>query len=338
MIIRRYIHNLFKLAGLTITLLYRLRFQKSFIKNTIAIDIVNSKKTNDNSLDEKDFKKITGYYGLAVPAILGESFSILRGYKMSKKERSSLTYLGGITGLFDDFFDKHSTPDMHIEELIENRPGLVVIKSNEKLFTGFYRKALNDSANPDLVKENLYKVFEAQVLSKKQTLPEIDKNEIKSITLQKGGISLIFYRSTIAPDISVEEMELLFKLGGLMQLENDIFDIYKDYMDGIKTLVTIETKIENLRNYYKSLMDDVLWAVYNTMFPAKNKEKFIDIILMIICRGFVCLDMLESKEKLSNGIFTIKDYQRKDLICDMEKPINILKTIDYFAKYNIKPA
>jgi hypothetical protein len=122
-----------------------------------------------------------------------------------------------------------------------------------------------------------------------------------------------------------------------MQLENDIFDIYKDHLDGIKTLATTETKIDNLRNFYRSLLEDVLLAADKTTFPEKNKKKFIDIILMIICRGFVCLDMLEKNEKRSNNVFTINNYGRKDLICDMEKPLNILKTVDYFARYNIKP-
>lgn len=332
---KRYIYNLFNLIGLYLTLIYRLKYQRRFIKKTLAIDIAESKKTNDNSLDEKDFKKMTNYYGLAVPAILGESFGILRGEKMSLIERSSLTYLGGITGLFDDLFDKNNTPEKHILDLIENRSDLKINNSNEGLFIKFYTKALEDSANANLVKHYLFKVFEEQVYSKKQVLQNIDENEIKKITLQKGGISLVFYRSTMNPDISEEEKALHYKLGGLMQLENDIFDIYKDYCDGIKTLVTTETKIENLQYFYKSLVEEVLLEVHKTEYPTKNKEKFISIILMILCRGFVCLDMLENNERCSNNVFSIENYERKDLICDMQKPLNILKTINYFAKYNI---
>jgi hypothetical protein len=40
-----------------------------------------AKQSNDGSLDESDFKKITHYYGLAVPAILGEAFCALHGRK-----------------------------------------------------------------------------------------------------------------------------------------------------------------------------------------------------------------------------------------------------------------
>lgn len=332
---KKYIYNLINLIALTVILFYRLKIQKGFIKKTLSNDILEAKKTNDNSLDERDFIKITKYYGLAVPAILGESFSILRGSKMSLQERSSLTYLGGITGLFDDFFDKTETSEKHILDLIENQADLVVKSSNEKLFINYYRKALADSANADIVKQYLYKVFDAQVLSKKQILPSINENEIKDITLQKGGISLVFYRSTMDSDISLEEKELFYNLGGLLQLENDIFDIYKDNVDGVKTLATTETKIENLRYLYDSLVENVLLNVHKTKFPTKNKKKFISVILMIVCRGFVCLDMLEEVQRRSNNVFSIEKYERKDLICDMEKPSNILKTINYFVKYNI---
>ena len=56
---------------------------------------------------------------------------------------------------------------------------------------------------------------------------------------------------------------------------------------------------------------------------------------MIICRGNVCLDMLQKKEELTNNAFAIDKYKRKDLICDMEKPVNILKTINYYSKSKV---
>lgn len=331
-----YLFKLINLIQSTIILLYRVKQQRSFIKKTLAIDIIECKKTHDTSLDVKDFKKITNYYGLAVPAVLGEAFGILKGKALSLKERRSLTYLGGLTGLFDDFFDKNNTSKKHILDLLENRADLVLNNSSEKLFITFYRKALENSANSNLVKDYFLKVYEAQVLSEKQVHDEIDETEIKRITQQKGGISMIFYRSTMDSDMGEEEKELLYNLGGLFQLENDIFDIYKDDRDGIKTLATRVTKIENLRQFYKSLVDQVLFNVLNTKYTTKNKKRFIDIILLIVCRGFVCLDRLELNEKRSNNVFTIKNYVRKDLICDMENPINILKTFNYCARYRIK--
>jgi len=63
------------------------------------------KNDNDGSLTSQDLKKITSYYGLGVPGILGELFCVLRGKPMTKDERFCLTFLGGISGMLDDLFD-----------------------------------------------------------------------------------------------------------------------------------------------------------------------------------------------------------------------------------------
>jgi len=65
-------------------------------------------------LQQGMLKKIHTYYGLSVPAFLGEYFCLLRGKMMSDSERYPLTYLGALTGFFDDFFDEKNTPNDHI--------------------------------------------------------------------------------------------------------------------------------------------------------------------------------------------------------------------------------
>ena len=80
--------------------------QNKFIQKNINPLLDEAKKINDGNLEENDLKKITGYYGLAVPAILGEAFCTLRGKKMTDKERLASTCQGAMTGLGDDFFDK----------------------------------------------------------------------------------------------------------------------------------------------------------------------------------------------------------------------------------------
>ncbi|MBS4057489.1 MAG: class 1 isoprenoid biosynthesis enzyme [Bacteroidales bacterium] len=329
-----YISNLFHLTHSSIQLINRLRYQKRFISQSLACDLDAFQQSGAHPLDPKEMKKITHYYGLAVPAILGEAFGILLAKPMSRNERMALTYLGGATGLFDDFFDKHHLPKDYILDLLRQSRDLIVTNANEQLFLNLYGKALEHAANPDLVRTYSLKIFESEVLSEKQLNPEIDIHEIKRITLEKGGVSLLFYRSGMDAAISDEEKVLFFHLGGLLQLENDIFDIYKDHRDGIKTLATTATKIEPLRVTYTTLTDQVIRYVHETAFSEKNKRQFIDIMLIIIGRGFVCLDMLARNEKSSNNVFSIDSYSRKDLICDMEKPINMLRTIHYFATYN----
>jgi len=307
--------------------------QQEFINKTLDVDIWEIKKDNDDSLTDKDFKKIFRYYGSAVPAVLGEGYCLLRGKNMTHDERYRLTYMGALTGLFDDMFDEKNTDESHIKKLV-NKPGeSVAANSHEKLFIRFYEKAL-DSGNSDLVKESLNKVFDAQVLSKRQKDPGIKEEDIRYITLEKGGTSLLFYRCAFPEPVSVSESRMLYHLGGLGQLENDIFDIYKDHQENIRTLATTATRVSNLRADYESLMHDVFNLVCKTAYPVRNRERFAMFIFLVSSRGLVCLDHLQKLEILSNGIFDIPSYSRENLICDMEKAGNHLKLFRYYLKNN----
>ena len=106
------------------TVVSNINRQKRFIKKNIAPLLTEAQKEADGSLDESDIKKITGYYGLAVPAILGEAFCVLRGEPMTKKERMASTCQGAMTGLGDDFFDKQRLSEQGVKDFIE-RPGNV---------------------------------------------------------------------------------------------------------------------------------------------------------------------------------------------------------------------
>lgn len=332
---KNYFTNISKLPWLTHILFWALWRQKRFMQNSIVADLEKIKKTQDDSLEDKDFKKITDYYAYAVPAILGEAFCMLRGAPMNLRERTALTYLGGLTSLFDDFFDEKNTSEIQIKRFI-NKPGEQFgVNSHEQLFIKFYLKALENTPDKNLLKTYFNEVYQAQVKSKRQTLADIEREEIKEITLLKGGVSLLFYRSVLDNRASEEEKLMIYNLGSLFQVENDIFDIYKDHRDGIKTLATIETNINNLREFYTLLLEQMIDLLHQTEFPLKNKYRFLRYILLIICRGFVCLDFLEMNESTTNNRFNIQDYSRKDLICDMEKTRSQIKLVQYYANSNV---
>jgi hypothetical protein len=304
--------------------------------STLNRYIEESKKTNDNSLDDLDFKKMTNYYGLAVPVMVGESFCILRGKKMSPNERLAITCLGGLTGLFDDFFDRKDMPLDYIKNLLEYPHKLTGENSNEKLILKLYLKVLENLSNPERLKSYSLKVYNAQVLSKKQTGSDLTGKEISEITVHKGGSSVLFYRYVFNEELSDVEEQLFFKLGSIWQIENDILDVYKDDKAGIKTLVTTENKINNIRKKYILLIDELVPLLLQTSYSVSNKRRFLDTVLLYISIGFVALDVLEKNERKTDNIFVLEKYERKDLICDLEKPINIIKTIHCFAKYNPK--
>ncbi len=300
--------------------------QKKFLQQNVHPVLQNAFSKNDGSLDQRDVEKINRYYGLAVPAILGEAFCALRGSNMTLPERQASTSQGAMTGLFDDFFDKDYLSDDAVEKLIDPENGLAAKRSNQLLFDLFYKNALQHVPDKKRMQGTLREVYKAQVESKIQK-NAITKEELTDLTFFKGGSSVIFYRSAFSPAASAEELKLLYNLGGLMQLSNDIFDVYKDREAGIKTLLTETKNIQDIRAFFQSGLHEYYQHAFELGFPQKNVRKFLNIISIgIFSRCFVCLRQLEENEQLTGNKFAVHKYSRKQLICDMDKKTNMLRS------------
>ena len=315
------------LPGAILQVLKNIRVQRKFLRQYLAPILQNAISNNDGSLGKSDLDKINHYYGLAVPAILGEAFCILRGTKMSLTERWASSSQGAMTGLFDDFFDKDYMTNHAVESMIQlnDRPGQK--RSNQKLFDIFYKKALENSPDKKLMQEALLEVYHAQVESKKQEAGPLTTATLLHITFFKGGSSVAFYRTVFSPEATGKEKELIYNLGSVMQLANDIFDVYKDRESGIRTLVTETKHIHDIRVLLKSHLQRYFADAFALGYPRKNTQAFLNILSIgIFSRCFVCLDQLEQNEKLTGNEFDVSKYSRQQLICDMDKKMNMFRS------------
>ncbi len=104
-LILSYPRGILKLPAVAFFLYKSVQQQKNYIKQHVLPEFQPFLKNTDGSISSDDIKKITHYYALGVPAILGYGFSLLRNLPLSSKERACMTYLGGISGLLDDLFD-----------------------------------------------------------------------------------------------------------------------------------------------------------------------------------------------------------------------------------------
>jgi len=318
------------------SLLSSIKKQHRFIATELDEILATAKRSNDGSLDASDFKKITHYYGLAVPAILGDSICALRGFKMTKKERLALTYQGAMTGLFDDFFDKFDMSDEQVKAFMEKPDELKGENSAEKLFLIFYKKALVNAHDPVLVSKYLRQVYQAQIESKKQSAPGLSEKEIFDITLKKGGVSVLFYRASMSHSFAEGEENALYNMGGLMQFGNDIFDIYKDRNSNIQTIPTTAKKMHLVRQLFIDQMNKSFALTKQLSYKAKKKKKHLSLVAMSLCsRCFVCLDQLKMNESITDSVFIPEKYSREQLVCDMDKRNNKIKTINYFLKQRL---
>jgi hypothetical protein len=163
----------------------------------------------------------------------------------------------------------------------------------------------------------------------------LSKEEIKRITINKGAVSVLFYRSVFTNPLTPDEEDALYQVGGLMQFGNDIFDVYKDSLNNIETLVTTTPDINDVRLMFREMARTSFNAFYRTDYPRKNIRKFLRMVSMSLCgRCYTCLDQLEKKQKLTGGVFSPKQYSRKDLVCDLDKAGNKWNSVLYHIKHD----
>lgn len=317
-------------------LFQNVRAQKKYIRKILIPELLPFQKKNDGSLRKEDFRKITGYYALGVPAILGYSFGVLRNAPLDRRERSCITYLGGISGLLDDLFDDPTKEVLHLESFILTPNNLQPDNTYESLLQHCYMLGLKNSANADALKEQAIKVFYSEKESKRQQGHQLSIEETKKLTFLKGGHSFLFYRLCLSNPLMEKEKNMIFQLGGLMQMGNDIFDVWEDTQSNIDTLATKSQNITDLRKSFHNELEKAVEAVDHCEYPKNQLRAFTKLMLFGLARVYVCLDQLEKLQDSKTSIFQPEKYSREQLICDMEMTKNKKAAIKHYLRLHSK--
>ncbi len=252
-------------------------------------------------------------------------FSGLRGYRLSKDEILANRYLAASTPVFDDLLDYEGYSYNEVMELTRNNKS----KKNESLLLlKYFKEKINENAkNPDLFRYYLEKTAEAQMKSLRQKgNSNLTNDEIRDLTYKKGGYATLLFRSLLSNKPVANEEEAIYHLGALLQMMNDIFDIYEDHKNGLQTLASVANDINPLKREYTNLVDKTIVLFRNLNYHPKRIGKTLDKIITVISSGCVCLDPLLALQG-DKGNFDAGNFTRSDLICDMEKISNIRRSL-----------
>jgi hypothetical protein len=251
----------------------------------------------------------------------------LRNQRLTETQRETALLFCGLTPLFDDLFDEMQYSAEEISLLSQKK----IQRGNlhEKVCIALFEQI--EQRNVHLNWTSIFqKVIDYQIVSKKQFDKNISREEIIDITFGKGGYSLLLYLEAILPKgYSPAEAEAVYLMGAVIQLTNDVFDTFKDRNEGIFTLATTATDMHALRQYYDSEVAKNIAQFEALPYSKRNIHDFLLQYRLIISRGWVALDQLQVLQTESNNIFTLHDYTRKQLICDMELWRNIRKSLAY---------
>jgi hypothetical protein len=179
---------------------------------------------------------------------------------------------------------------------------------------------------PEIGAKLIHLTLEAQQESLQQHHETLCIKKLKNITWAKGGYALLLYRSALNRPISPEEWDAVYQLGGLMQLHNDIFDLYRDLQEGISTLASQTTSVKELSQLYFDEIKKTFDLYQRLPLSSYQKRKFFLLLYLAVQTGNQCLNQY-TKVEAKYGEFNPWKLSRQELVCDMEDLRKISATV-----------
>ncbi len=263
--------------------------------------------------------------GTTISAITNHWFSVLRGKEVNANERYCALIVGAATPLYDDLLDESGlTHDEIISEIRADNEGL---KYKIELFHHLMQEAFNHIALKDDYRKLLKFVFQSQQESKRQesAIP-LQRDELMRLTAEKGGYATLLFRHLLENPIKTGEEQAIFALGNLLQYANDLFDLWFDWQKKRQTLITANPNLNEIRADFYQLLEKAISHSLAMDYPKKNISNFLKLISLVASRGMVCLDHYAALAQ-DDPVLCPEKYSRRQLVCDMEKPVNILANL-----------
>jgi len=285
-------------------------------------------KKFDGKFDKKTLEKIVKRYSIQ-QHFINDSFSSLygRNNNANERERNLLYFI--MVSVYDDFFDDKTLTLDQIDSIFYHPEAFNPQTFFEKVFIYTHTRLLDDVEN----RVQYFKDFEGLHLAQKDSLeqfnPKVMDETLLSITTRKGGFCLLMCRHYLDTPYLPETDATWYALGGVIQLTNDLYDIYKDMQEGIITLAVRAKQYEAIYALYHKHAQALNKTIWQLPVTHKNKMDLSIILNIIAAFGYVALDNLKRLQSNNASLPAFETLARKELIIDMEKNSNRFKLLKF---------
>ncbi|MBX2817424.1 MAG: hypothetical protein KTR24_15555 [Saprospiraceae bacterium] len=271
------------------------------------------------ALDQRLVQRMRHY--MFANSITSLWFTTLRGYAPSVEEQRSGWLLGMATPLADHLVDEEQIGYEQVEGMIEGtskHPLADVVQ-------GLYHMCRQQHHQSKLFDELLEKTQRAQEASLEQQ-HNLTLKQHQKIMSDKGGYALLLYRSALKHECTTKESQMIYALGALMQLHNDIFDVYRDVEENINTIASQGHSIQELRSIYDRHVEEVFDLIAELPYPKINRKSLLLLINLVAETGHIALDQYEKLHE-TGAPFDPTLWTRKELVVDMDNVGRILMVV-----------
>lgn len=252
----------------------------------------------------------------------------LRGSAPSASEKKRATYLAALIPFLDDLSDANQMTSDEIRNYVlqENYED-----GKMSLVKKIYQFLVEECGQGFIESLDAAALAQDESIKQRQEDP-LTENELRTITYNKGSLSLLLYRKILSHPEEEGEHEAIAQLGYLLQYMNDMFDIFKDRNEKQQTLFTMYPHMQARRTEFENILHTFKSQILQLPFSKKNKLKCLSQLLTVTSRGEVMMNQLLACEKSTSGKFELHSYSRQQLVCDMEKWENIKSSYLYSVK------
>jgi len=187
------------------------------------------------SLSSKEKRRLQHYlYGATYLSVI---FCMLRNRIRSRREKHRFTNLAALAYFFDDLVDSFRDRDDSGILWQDNPEVYGLAADGSGLALHFLHNIYQElpPANLPRFRYYMHQVFNVETAGRQQDGEASELPELQRITAEKGGYSVLLFRSVLDNPLSEQEGETLYQLGYLVQLCDDIFDLWFDRKAGLRT-------------------------------------------------------------------------------------------------------
>jgi hypothetical protein len=274
------------------------------------------------SLTNTERRRLQHYFygGTFLSAI----FCAFRGRTRSRAEKHRLVNLAALAYFFDDLVDAYRSRDDG-EQIWHNNPLAYgeVADDERGLALHFYHnvtEALPVNHKKDF-ETAVHEVFNLETAGRQQTDQTLTNDDLHRITRKKGGFSVLLFRWVHQPAPAPDEIAALYEFGALIQLCDDIFDVWFDRQTATATVprAFIERgEVAALSQHFEAQVQRTR-AAFKQAKGYSGVANCVGHFLVAITR--VCLNHYRQLQQ--SGPLPLHD--RKAMIVDMERWSNRIR-------------
>ncbi|MFZ4473704.1 MAG: hypothetical protein ACOYPR_00840 [Saprospiraceae bacterium] len=289
-------------------------------------------------LTSKEKRRLQHYfYGTTYLSIV---FCSLRGRTRSPDEKNLFSNLAALAYFFDDLADVYHNQDQSGQQWQDN-PEIYGQATDPRGLALHFLQNIN-SALPDQdqneFKKYMHRVFNVETEGRQISANVFNTKELDQIAADKGGYSVLMFRRILANTLSEAEKHALYKLGHLIQTCDDIFDVWFDQKDGIKTLplALLEAgNITDLKLRFEQFVAETYWAFMQVRPEKISRWRYLGlrhartswaVVHYLVTVTRVCLQHYQNLQK-KHGTLPLTD--RHQIVVDMERWDNRFKSVFY---------